>query len=321
MLEARRLACVAAAAALGACTMRPPAPVRPACAPCVPVATWVAPATRMPVAAATVTDAARRRRIVLLGERHDWAEDHRWQAHVLSILHAAHPRLVAGFEAFTPAADPALARWVAGTESFEAFLEDVDWEHAWGMPAALYRPLFETARLLGVELHGINVDRAVVRRVATEGFAALPAAERATLPPPRPPSAAYRARLAAAFAEHRCHPPAAADPAFDRFLAAQRTWDAVMAAALARLAEAAPDAIVVAIVGRGHVEHHGGIAEDLAARGLTPLVLLPWDATATCAALPADVADAVFGIAPLASEIPPEPPSPCADEAPTQRPR
>jgi hypothetical protein len=160
-----------------------------------------------------------------------------------------------------------------------------------------------------------------VRRVAADGFAALPAAERAALPPPRPPSAAYRARLAAAFAEHRCHPPAAADPAFDRFLAAQRTWDAVMAAALARLAEAAPDAIVVAIVGRGHVEHHDGIAEDLAARGLVPLLLLPWDANAPCTALPADVADAVFGIAPLASEIPPAPPSPCAEGTPTQRPR
>jgi uncharacterized iron-regulated protein len=318
--DARAVALLVALVACG-CRGPGPAPAPEGGGACVPLAGWVDPATHAPVRTAAVLAAAGRRRIVLLGERHDWAEDHRWQACVLSMLHGAHPRIVVGFEPLTPAADPGLGRWVAGERSVAEFLADIDWKHAWGLPPKLYLPVFQAGRLLGLELHGINVDRAVVRRVAADGFAALPAAERARLPAPRPPSPDYRARLAAAWTEHRCRPAVDGDPAFEHFIEAQRTWDAVMAGALARLADEAPDAVVVGIVGRGHVEHRDGIAADLAARGYDALVLLPWDVRDSCADLPADVADAVFGIRPLASEIPPPPPSPCERPSADQRPR
>lgn len=321
MTDAPRVAPLVLAIVASGCAVHRPAVVPRADGRCVPLAAWVDPATRARVASEAIVAEARRRRIVLLGERHDWAEDHRWQAYVLSLLHAAHPRLVVGFEVFTPAADAALARWAAGERSASELLGDVDWERTAGLPVEPYLPLLHAVRMLGLELHGLNVDRAIVRRVAAEGFAALPDAERAGLPTPRPASPGYRARLADAWREHRCRPADDADPGFARFVEAQRTWDAVMAAALARLADDAPDAIVVAIVGRGHVEHGDGIVADLAAHGRDALALLPWETTAACTDLAPDLANAVFGIAPLASEIPEPPPSRCGPALRDQRPR
>lgn len=322
MTDGRPALSAVLALALAGCAGRVPAPGPPAGGPCVPLAAWIDPATRASLPQQAIVDAARRRRVVLLGERHDLAEDHRWQAHVLSMLHAAGRNIVVGFEAFTPDTDAALERWSAGERSVDEFLADVDWKRTWGLPADLYLPLFHTGRLLGLELRGINVDRALVRRVAESGFAALPVADRERLPAaPLPASPGYRARLADAWTEHRCRPAADDDPEFARFVEAQRTWDAGMAAALARLAAEAPGAIVVAIVGRGHVEHRDGIVADLRARGHDALVLLPWEMAASCSDLAPRLADAVFGIRPLASEIPEPPPSPCRDDAPGQRPR
>lgn len=311
-IGASALLCIA----LSGC-VRPPSPDRVSTGSCVPRATWVTPTTRTAKSSAAIVEQARARRIVVLGERHDWVEDHRWQAHVLSVLHAAHPSIVVGFEMLTSNADAALARWAAGAASFEEFLSAVDWRGTTGLDPELYRPVFEAIRLLGLRAHGINVDRALVRRVATEGWSALGPDDRRLVPAPRPAGDEYRARLADAFAAHRCHRPENDDPAFARFVQAQRTWDAVMAHALGELADSLPDALVVGIVGRGHVEYRDGIVSDLVADGRDVLVLLPWEIAAGCDDLTSDLADAVFGTAPLPGEVPPPPPSLCPDDAST----
>jgi S1-C subfamily serine protease len=68
-----------------------------------------------------------------------------------------------------------------------------------------------------------------------------------------------------------------------------------MAEALAEAHRLDPGAIVVGIVGRGHLEHGYGIPHQLADLGIDDVaVLLPVDAGADCAALEAGLADAVF---------------------------
>lgn len=274
-----------------------PAPDR-----CVPVGAWVYPAsgerrTDMPAALAG-------RSVVLLGESHDSAEHHRWQLHTIAALHAHRREIVLGFEMFPRSVQPVLDRWVAGELTEEEFLSEVDWPRIWSTAADLYMPLFHFARMHRVPMLALNVERAVTRRIAAEGLASLPAAEREGVGNPAPAADTYRARLLEIFERHatRGETPGAETPAFRRFVEAQLFWDRAMAeaivatAATARPGQSAP--LVVGIMGSGHVQYGEGVAHQLAALGIHDVATaLPWDA-ADCAGLDPDLSYTVFGVAP-----------------------
>jgi uncharacterized iron-regulated protein len=289
---------VLAAVAASCAGPRPPAP-RPIPPPaCVQPARWVAPATRTERPAPDVIARAARSRIVLLGEHHDRADHHRWQLQTIAGLAAERPAIVLGFEMFPRRMQPVLDRWVAGEIDAETLLRESDWPRIWGFPPALYLPLFHFARLNRVPMRALNVDRALVARVRREGWAALPATEREGVGNPAPPSPAYEASLAEALAGH-----GAASPADDagrrRFVEAQLTWDRALAEGLVAAARANPGALVIGVMGSGHLEHGHGVPHQLADLGVRDVtVLLPWDTQRDCAALAPDLADTVFGIAP-----------------------
>lgn len=288
---------------LGACAPRS-GPVAPAArgtgeaATCVPAGTWIAPRTRERLTAADVTARAAAARVVLLGERHEQADHHRWQLHVVAALQAARPDLVLGFEAFPRRVQPALDRWIAGAVDERTFLVESDWAAVWGFDPALYLPLFHFARMHGVPLRALNVERALVSRVGEAGLAAVPEAEREGVGAPAAAGPEYEALLTQVFDAHPGERTAADGDARRRFVEAQLTWDRAMAEALAAAAAAQPDALVVGVMGSGHVERRFGVPHQLAALGVRDVVvLLPWDAARDCSQLTPDVADAVFGIA------------------------
>jgi len=83
--------------------------------------------------------------------------------------------------------------------------------------------------------------------------------------------------------------------AFANFVDAQLTWDRAMAEALVTSHRLDPEALVVGIIGRGHLEYGYGVSHQLADLGIEDVaVLLPIDADDDCAGLSADLADAVF---------------------------
>jgi uncharacterized iron-regulated protein len=274
-----------------------PQPTRPRSpAACVPPGRWVTPATHAERAASAVVRRAARSRIVLLGELHDHADHHRWQLQVVAALAAQRP-LVLGFEMFPRGAQAVLDRWVAGDMDSETMLREIDWQRVWGFPAPLYLPLFEFARLNRTPMRGLNVDRTLVSRVGREGWAGVPVAEREGISDPAPPAPAYEAMLAEAMAAHGGE--AASDAGRRRFVEAQLTWDRALAEGLVAATHLYPDALVVGIMGTGHLEHGYGVPHQLAALGERDVtILLPWDTDRDCALLSPDLADAVFGIAP-----------------------
>jgi len=84
---------------------------------------------------------------------------------------------------------------------------------------------------------------------------------------------------------------------FARFVGAQLTWDRAMAEALATARRREPNALVVGILGRGHVEHRYGVPHQLADLGIPDAATaVPVERSATCEGLDADLADAVFVI-------------------------
>ncbi|UCH73624.1 MAG: ChaN family lipoprotein [Rhodospirillales bacterium] len=320
----------------------------PAGRECVAVGSWLDPATGETLATDALIASLARRPVVLLGEAHDAAEHHRWQLHTLAALHGRKPDMVIGFESFPRRVQPELDRWVNGELDAKAFLEAVDWPTIWGFDPALYMPLFHFARQNRVPMIALNVERDFVSRVRDEGWSAIPVDERRGLSDPVPAAPAYRESLANIYLFEQSHaqdphaqdpaaptdPQAATDPHaaeeaeeegdapgepdvasvletedFARFVEAQLTWDRAMAEALATAREAHPGALVVGIMGRGHVEYRHGVAHQLADLGIPEAAaLLPVDQEATCDALPSDLADAVFVVEPAGRLVAVAPP-------------
>ncbi len=314
LLRPRRTALWALALlVLAACDHAPPAAAGTDTA-CPTPAGWFEPATNQAMSADAALAELAGKRVVLLGESHDDAEHHLWQGQVLAALAGRRPETVVAFEMFPRRIQPVLDDWTAGKLSADEFLKQSQWDQVWGFGAEMYMPLFQMARMNGLKMVGANVDRALVRRVGKEGWAAVPEAEREGVGTPAPASEAYRRSLAgvyrgkmAAMAKSghgKSDEKAAeitlddvlADEGFQHFVEAQLTWDRAMAEAMAEAVRDDPDALVVGIVGRGHAEFGHGIPHQLKALGIADVaVALPVHA-AYCAHLPKAAADLAFVI-------------------------
>lgn len=293
---------------------------------CAEAGQWVLPVRGEAVAADRLYAMLATRSLILLGEHHDNADHHRWQLATIAALAGRRPNIVLGFEMFTRDAQPVLDRWVQGDLTEEAFLQQVRWNETWGYDAELYLPLFHFARLHRVPMVALNVDRSLIRRVAKEGWGAIPIDQRLGIGDPVPASEPYRQSLAAIYVykTRRRHGTtedrpadkgaesapsaeeiagAVADPAFARFVAAQLTWDRAMAEALAAARDTISgggDALVVGIIGRGHLDHRWGVPHQLEDLGAADAaVLLPMARDDTCRGLSGTIADAVFVYKPL----------------------
>lgn len=234
------------------------------------------------------------REVVLLGEQHDRMDHHRWQLHVVAGLHALEPDMAIALEMLPREAQPALDAWVAGELDEVAFLEASDWYAAWGFDAELYLPILHFARLNRVPLRAINVSRELRGRLAEAGWAAVPEAERFGITAPVEAAPGYRQRLAEIHAQHMNGDDDG--EGLERFIAAQLVWDRAMAAGLKQAS--GETALVVGLIGQGHLQYGHGVPHQLFDLGIDDFAtLLPWPAAgATCEPPPADVAQALFGI-------------------------
>jgi uncharacterized iron-regulated protein len=302
----------ASAVLLAALLAALPLAAHPASAECVPVGAWAMPtaAGLKPVASSELLARLARQSVVLLGESHDSADDHRWQLQALATLHALRPQMVLGFEMFPRRVQPELDRWVAGEYTEAQFLKALDWSRIWNFDPQLYLPIFNFARMNRVPMVALNVEQTLIRAVNAKGLDSVPAAQREGVTQPAAPSAAYVDDLWQVYGEHlrevpahkeAPQPPDRNDPAFRRFVESQQLWDRAMAQGIAQAAARAGAPLVVGILGRGHVAKGHGVPDQLRDLGVKNVSwLLPWPHDGDCKELVAGYADAVFGIAPAA---------------------
>ncbi len=273
---------------------------------CVPVARWVIPGANagQPTTLEALLERAAQAGVVLLGESHDSHEHHRWQLQVITALHARHPDLVIALEMFPRRVQPALDRWVAGEIDEAEFLRASEWRQVWRFDPALYLPIFHFARMNRIPLVAVNVERSLVQAVSEKGYAAVPASEREGVSEPAPAIEAYEDMLLESWRDHL--PPdkqqdaalARQDEGFRRFVESQLVWDRAMAQGIADAADQKSGAVVVGLMGSGHVIHGWGVSRQLQQMGRkAPLALLPWDRDGDCTTLVPGLADAVFGVA------------------------
>jgi uncharacterized iron-regulated protein len=248
--------------------------------------------------------------VVLLGEHHTRADDHRWQLEMLTALRQRQPAMAIGFEMFPRRLQAVLDRWTAGQLSEEQFLKEAEWDKVWGYDAQFYLPLFRFAREHKLPMLALNVERGLVREISESGWDAIPQARREGVGQPAEPTAHYRTALKAVFELH----PKIKDDTLDeatrltRFVEAQILWDRAMAEGIASYRRDHPGTLVVGILGSGHLRHGHGVPHQLQALGqgqeqVANLVTLPSDHV--CAQLTPNLADAVFVIPPQPEMAPP----------------
>jgi uncharacterized iron-regulated protein len=173
-------------------------------------------AQAQPVQPVVLLERMASQQVVLLGEAHDSAEDHRWQLQTLTQLHARQPRMAIGFEMFPRRLQPVLDQWLAGNLSETEFLKQAEWDKVWGFDARDYLPLFHYARMNRLPMLALNVERGVVDAVGKQGYDAMSEAQRESVGRPAAPTEAYRKQLRAVFDHHPAK--ARGDAAFPRFV-------------------------------------------------------------------------------------------------------
>lgn len=243
-------------------------------------ASWLEPVTGMPIAHDALLGRMAMKQVVLLGETHDRFDIHRWQLHVCAGLFALRPDIAIGFEMFPRRAQPVLDRWVAGELDVPSFLAESEWDTVWRFDPQLYLPIFEFCRQFRLPMLALNCERSLVTRVGKDGWDAIPEAERDGLTPARPASEAHREHLFGLTGGIRPNREAQSgmDPAFDRFVRAQQTWDRAFACNIARHLDRPTPPLVIGIIGRGHMEHGHGTPFQLDDLGISDCaVLLPAD--------------------------------------------
>jgi uncharacterized iron-regulated protein len=269
---------------------------------------WRVPVSPRPLStdAAAVLAGARNAQFVLLGEQHDNADHHRWQLHAIAMLNAARPQMAIGLEMLPRRVQPVLDRWVAGELSEAEFLKQSDWANVWGYDSGLYLPILHFARLHRVPLIALNVERSLPREVGQRGWTAVPVARKEGVGDPAPASEAYRAMLRQWFRYHSDEAETAEDAVnFERFVDAQLTWDRAMAEALFSASRQDPAALVIGIIGSGHLRHGHGVPHQLRALGAKRIsVWLPLSADTPCNQLTAGLADAVFAVGSSSEAVP-----------------
>ncbi|HWZ85347.1 MAG TPA: ChaN family lipoprotein [Thermoanaerobaculia bacterium] len=200
-------------------------------------------------------------RLVLVGEGHTEMNSHRVERRVIEDLHRAGRRVLIGLEMYPYPEQRWLDDWSDGRLTEEAFLDGSHWYRNWGYNWLYYRDIFLLARDNRLRMYAINAPREVVAAVRQKGFKGLTPEEAAHIPTQIDTQNADHLRLFKASFEDVSFHVGGGDAQWKAMLDAQCTWDATMAfnAVAALAGDADPKAVMVVLVGAGHVQYGLGI--------------------------------------------------------------
>jgi uncharacterized iron-regulated protein len=193
---------------------------------------------------------------VFVGESHDNAEHHRFQAEVIRALADRGRNVIVGMEMFPTSSQHALNLWTLGKVSEEEFIKQSEWESVWGFDYALYKPIFDVVRQRGLRMVGLNVPREWAAKVAREGPGALTPGERGDMPDLDLTNAEHRKLFEAMLGGAGGHMMG------ENVYAAQVLWDTAMAHAALKYWERTSrtaGTVFVVLAGSGHVAYGLGI--------------------------------------------------------------
>jgi len=206
-------------------------------------------------------------RVLFVGESHTDIAFHRVQLQVIRELHRRGREVLIGLEMFPYTEQASLDVWNAGSAGEDEFVTASRWYRNWGYHWHYYRDIFLFARQNGIKMYGVNTPREVVSAVRKKGLQNLTPEEAARIPPRVDTGNEDHKTLFRAFfagEESMMHTMSA--QMFDGMFAAQCTWDASMGFnAVQNLKKfGGPKAIMVVLIGSGHVAYNLGVQRQAA---------------------------------------------------------
>jgi uncharacterized iron-regulated protein len=221
-------------------------------------------------------------RILFVGEDHTNMDFHRVQAQVVRALHHAGREVFIGLEMFPYTRQKQLDRWVRGKLTDAVFLEQSSWYESWGYRWEYYRDIFHFARDNKLRMFGVNAPRSVIKAVRTQDFDGLTPEEAAHLPeePIDTDNSQHKELFRAYFEDDDALHADLSEEAWEGMFRSQCVWDAVMGwNALQAVQEyGGPDAIIVVLIGAGHVAYGLGAERQIEAQlpnGIASLLPVP----------------------------------------------
>jgi uncharacterized iron-regulated protein len=242
----------------------------------VPVVVDVITDTRTGEALSPVELALRlsEKRIVLVGESHINMDFHLAQLRIIEELHRAGRPVIVGLEMYPYTSQEYLDRWVEGMYTEEGFLEISSWYDSWGNHWDYYREIFLFARDNDLRMYALNTPREVVAAVRKKGFDELTEEQRAHIPTEIDVDNNEHMQLFKAFFEEdEDFHSSMSEEQWRGMFAAQCTWDATFAHNALNVLEehGDPEAVLVVLVGSGHVVYDLGIQRQAAQWSDTPI--------------------------------------------------
>lgn len=206
-------------------------------------------------------------RVLFVGESHTDIAFHRVQLQVIRELHRRGREVLVGLEMYPYTEQASLDLWNSGSVSEDDFVAKSRWYRNWGYHWHYYRDIFLYARQNGLKMYAVNTPREVVSAVRKKGFQNLTPEEAARIPPKVDTSNEDHKTLFRAFfagEDNMMHTMSA--QMFDGMFAAQCTWDASMGYnAVQNLKKfGGPKAIMVVLIGSGHVAYNLGVQRQAA---------------------------------------------------------
>lgn len=200
-------------------------------------------------------------RLLLVGESHTTADFHRVQLRVIRALQDAGRKVMVGLEMFPYTEQRSLDSWREGLLTEAGFLTLARWYEFWGYHWDYYRDIFLYARDHRIPMYGVNTPRSVVTAVRQKGIDNLSDTDKQHVPPHIDvDSADHLVFFQASFDDEDSMHGHMPESMMKSMQAAQATWDASMAYNSVKVLKSAPsDAILVVLVGSGHVAYGVGI--------------------------------------------------------------
>jgi uncharacterized iron-regulated protein len=203
-------------------------------------------------------------RLLLIGEEHTNVQCHLVQYRVLQALIKSGRRVFIGLEMYPYTEQRFLDQWRDGLLTEEGFLRLSRWYDNWGYNWNYYRDIFVMARDNKVPMFAVNTPREVVAAVRKKGLANLTPEEGAHIPKDIDvDNADHMTFFKTTFEgnEGPVHGAGMGDDMWKNMLSAQATWDATMGFNGVEALKQAndPKAIMVILVGSGHVAYGVGI--------------------------------------------------------------
>ena len=221
-------------------------------------------------------------RVVVIGEQHDQWAHHLAQLEIICQLARNDHRVAIGFEQFKRPTQPALDRFSNATIGITGLLDESHYFSDWGYDFRLYAPILTFAATRKLPLVALNASNAVVDQVRDRGIGGLEASTRAKLQlSSKPVEASYEDRLRRVFDQHSPRTTKSTDKrlaaedreaVFSRFVAVQRTWEAVMATTAVDWLNENSRATMVILAGSGHVVWSHALPDQLRQRGIGPVL-------------------------------------------------